>query len=84
MRRIDHADLPDLTQLLEQIRYRALDALLRSSALAATPACSDNPATFPTWSSNGSLQSGRVCRVNTLRPACGPTAMRYVMEWPKS
>ena len=53
---------------------------LRSSALAATPACSEQPATLPTWSTNGSLQSGSVCRVNNLRPACGPTAMRYVIE----
>ena len=24
-----------------------------------------------------------VCNVSTLRPACGPTAIRYVIEWPK-
>ena len=29
---------------------------------------SENPATLPTESSNGSLQLGRVCSVNTLRP----------------
>ena len=49
---------------------------LRSSTLAATPACSENPATLPTSSTNGSSQSGSICRVNTLQPACGSTAMR--------
>ena len=44
----------------------------------------ENPATLPTDATNGSLQSGRVCSVNTLRPACGPPAMRFVIEWPKS
>jgi len=39
-----------------------------SSARAATPACSENPATFPTPSSNGSSHAGSVCSVNTLRP----------------
>ena len=43
-------------------------------ALATTAACSENPATLPTWSKNSSLQSGRVCSVNILRSACGPTA----------
>ncbi len=32
--------------------------------------------------------AGSACRVNTLRPCCGPTAMRYVIEelrsWPPS
>ena len=50
------------------------------SALAATPACRLNPATLPTPSSNGSSLAGSVCKVNTLRPTCGPTAMRYVIE----
>ncbi|MFT7460892.1 MAG: hypothetical protein ACI909_003582 [Planctomycetota bacterium] len=36
------------------------------------------PATLPTASPPGSSGShaGRVCSVNTLRPACGPTAIR--------
>ncbi len=44
-------------------------SLSRSLALVATPACSENPATLPTVSLNGlsGLQSGRGCRVNTLR-----------------
>ncbi len=38
-----------------------------------------------TESSNGSSLVGMGYeRVNTLRPACGPTAMRYVLEWAKS
>jgi hypothetical protein len=41
---------------------------LRSSARAATPACSENPATFPTLSSGGSSHVGSVCTLNTLGP----------------
>jgi len=33
------------------------------------------PHTLPIPSSNGSSLAGRVCNVNTLRPACGPTAI---------
>ena len=44
----------------------------------------EDRATLPTELSHGSLQLGRVCSVNTWRPFCGPTAMRYVIEWPKS
>ncbi len=52
-------------------------SFLRSSALADTPACREKPDTLAAVSTNssGSLP-GRVCRVYTLRPACGPTAMR--------
>ena len=46
--------------------------------------CSENPATLSTAASNNSLQIGRACKVNTLRPACGHSAMRYVVEWPKA
>ena len=35
-----------------------------------------HPATLPTPSSKVSSQAGSVCSVNTLRPCCGPTAMR--------
>ena len=28
--------------------------------------------------------AARVCDVNTLGPARGPTAIRYVIEWPDS
>ena len=36
---------------------------------------SENPATWPTESPNGSSPAGSVCSVNTLRPCCGPTAI---------
>jgi len=51
----------------------------RSLALVATPACSENPATSLTMLANGlsDSQSGNVCNENTLRPCCGPTAIRY-------
>jgi hypothetical protein len=42
---------------------------LRSYALAATPACNENPATLPTATSRDSFTSGSV---NTLRSACRP------------
>ncbi|CSI73072.1 Uncharacterised protein [Vibrio cholerae] len=51
-------------------------SFLRSSALAATPACRLDPATLPIPSPNGSPLVGRVCKVNTFRPACEPTAIR--------
>ena len=50
---------------------------------AATPACRENPATLPTLS-NGSSHAGRVCSVKTLRPCWGPTAIRYVIDEPRS
>jgi len=42
----------------------------------ATPACSENPPTLPTVSANrlSDSQSGKVCKVNTLRPCWGPKA----------
>jgi hypothetical protein len=42
----------------------------------------EKPATLPTMcvSELSGLQPGRVCRVNTLHPGCGPTAMRLVMD----
>ncbi len=38
---------------------------------------------MPTVFANGlsGLQSGKVCSVNTLRPCCGPTAMRVFGAW---
>jgi len=59
-------------------------SFLRPSARAATPACSENPATLPTPASSGSSHAGNVCSVKTLRPCCGPTAMRYVIDEPRS
>lgn len=52
----------------------------RSLARVATSACNENPAILSTVSGAGlsDSQSGKVCKVNTLRPCCGPTAMRYV------
>jgi hypothetical protein len=35
-----------------------------------------HPATLPSPTSNGSSHAGSVRNVNTLRPSCGPTAMR--------
>ena len=35
-----------------------------------------NPPTSPIPSPYGSSQAGSVCRVNTFRPWCGPTAIR--------
>ena len=68
---------------LEIYRHKR-SSFLRSSALAAIPACRLNSATFPAPPSPGSSLAGRVYKVNTSRPACGPTAMRYVMECPSS
>ena len=50
------------------------DPLLENECFISS--CRENPATLPTESSNGSSRAGRLCRVKTLRPACGPTAMR--------
>jgi hypothetical protein len=53
----------------------------RWCACVATPAWSENPEAFATWLlSSLSSRAGTVCRVNALRPAWGPTAMRSVME----
>ena len=44
--------------------------------------CSENPATWPTESPNGSSPAGSVCSVNTLRPCCGPTGfLGYCGHW---
>ncbi len=43
-------------------------SFLRSSALAATPACRLDPATLPIPSPNGSPLVGRVCKVNNSAP----------------
>lgn len=46
--------------------------------LVTTPACKENPATSPAELEKGLSvsRSGRVCKVNTLRPCWGPTAIR--------
>ena len=59
-------------------------ALALHTADGIEPWIKENPATLPNAALNGSLQLGSVCSVNTLRPACAPTAMRYVIEWSKS
>lgn len=46
----------------------ASSSFLGMSTLAATPACSENSATLPTPSSNGSSNAGCICSVDTLRP----------------
>ena len=48
--------------------------LLASSARAATPACSVKPPTLPAGTADPSSSEGRVCSVNTLRPARGTRA----------
>ena len=57
---------------LRQIR----SSFLRSPTLTATLVCSEKPATPSAVSMNGSSEPGKVCKVKTLRPFCGPTAMR--------
>lgn len=61
------------------------DATEVQMPFSGAPACREKPAAFSTASPNDSSgsQGGRVCKVNTL-PACGPTAIRSVMECPRS
>lgn len=54
-------------------------SFLRSSARAATLACSQNPAALPTPLSNGSSHVGSFYILDTLRPCCGPMAMHLVI-----
>ncbi len=58
----------------------------RSRASQLTPACKENPFAFATRSLRGSSPaSGLIVRsTSALRPACGPTAMRYVTDLPMS
>lgn len=60
----------------ERVGVGSAAAVVIILARAATPACRENPATLPTPSSKGSSHAGSVCNANTLRPCCGPMAMR--------
>lgn len=44
--------------------------------------CKENPAYSATPFLGSSSRPGTVCSVNTFCPARGPTATRYVIEWP--
>ena len=83
------ANVPKRLSTLHPCRsmYRhGRSSFLRSSDLVTTPACREKPDILPAvplFRSSGSW-TGNVCNVNTLRPACWPTAMRYVIECPNS
>ena len=46
------------------------------------PPCSEKPAYCATAFVGPSSRAGTVCKENTFCPARGPTATRYVIEWP--